>query len=1047
MNKKRQIHNFSILILLLLLIPFTYLLSSNQIYLSAVNWKETPTKYDVDHLVNNFIKNKNTEEALYLIYFDCTTDFERFQEEYTTKLVFRGLEGVVIQKTPSMISNILRNSPYISYKNIFRIDPAPQQYFIYETPEASSLINPTIQTLASAQRIGVTKLWELGYKGEGITIGIFDNGVNNTHPDFSYANGTSRIAASKAFYDTNASITYGDHGTPVAGVAAGGGILNPSYKGMANESWILNVDLDENNDNILNFTTLQEVAAINWAIENNVDVINRSYGSDPNDETYYEQILNPNFQVQVATIRQATKKGVIFVHSAGNDGGQGWSIDPQNLVDEISVGATGEGMSTKASFSSTGPVWGTGAISPDLVAPGEAIYTTSLSGGYASFQGTSFSAPHVTGAAAVLLSALRDNNLNINPGSIKTALMATAEDLNQNSLWVGTGQINVSAAFEYLMNTPIKVGNHPIVGITNPKNFTKLFQGEEWNEFPEMLQGTDYSFSFTFASSEYKNVTAVVSGNISSLIQINEHLLMNDSNRLVYQTIPLSNGLLSEEYSHHLILRIIIPDDTSIGYYTGALTFKVNNTEFYQQPLFINVKASQQKILLHTGNSIEYPFKINGLLSDFHLDLSKKGIVLNQNTSPITPELLMGYDILWVAGNNRTYHDWSYDILEGLISTTKDSSFSQAEQNAILNFISDGKGLILSPQSTPLGLENLINKWGIQTKDISAFTSVREANINHFSPIGSSAETFEILGSSFSVEAPALALSYIGDRQNNVLVTYDDPLGGRVVLISGSEFIRNNRYIGGEMDEDGSENNNLIVKDIINWINAKNQLFGVYTINGDVISFSLHASTNNLPNNTAEIIGKNIDENDLITDISSLIPTTGVDGWYNFTFTLEGQGLDFFNFSWSNDFLVFELITDHTPPVIGFSDFQNNSRLSKRIEVRFWMYDLESDINVQSAKMTIDGNSVGFNAPKKTNETGPEYYIKKTLLPESFENGSHTVKLTISDIAGNLASTTLIFNISEETTTTRRAVGFSWIIFSFTLVSFILWRKSKQKKI
>jgi minor extracellular serine protease Vpr len=86
---------------------------------------------------------------------------------------------------------------------------------------------------------------------------------------------------------------------------------------------------------------------------------------------------------------------------------------------------------TMADFSSRGPVMDTWMIKPDLSAPGVAIISTipthnpDAPHGYASLQGTSMSAPHVAGAAALILEANPDWNVDF----VKSALMNTAENL------------------------------------------------------------------------------------------------------------------------------------------------------------------------------------------------------------------------------------------------------------------------------------------------------------------------------------------------------------------------------------------------------------------------------------------------------------------------------------------------------------------------------------------------------------------------------------------------------------------------------------------
>ena len=129
--------------------------------------------------------------------------------------------------------------------------------------------------------------------------------------------------------------------------------------------------------------------------------------------------------------------------------------DGQRLLRRINRGQTTlkteyiQAMDQMAPFSSRGPVTHTWAVKPDVVAPGVDIQST-VPGGYRAMQGTSMAAPHVAGAAAVLL----EQHPDWSPIQVKAALMNSAKQLvNQYgdpypAHIQGAGRIQVNKAQE-----------------------------------------------------------------------------------------------------------------------------------------------------------------------------------------------------------------------------------------------------------------------------------------------------------------------------------------------------------------------------------------------------------------------------------------------------------------------------------------------------------------------------------------------------------------------------------------------------------------------
>lgn len=208
------------------------------------------------------------------------------------------------------------------------------------------------------------------------------------------------------------------HGTNTASVIAAAKNQNGVIGIAPNVSLYSIRVLDEDNEAPIS----RVIAGIEWAIENDIDVLNMSFGTLNCSSLLYQ------------SIRRAYDSGMVLVASAGNSGEDGNQVTyPAKFAEVISVGSCDQN-GNKSAFSPE-------STDVDILAPGEYIECVSLIDGYCTEQGTSLSAPHVTAAAALVLSV--DNTKT--PEFVKQLLVSTA-----NVSVVQKGILDIKNALETL---------------------------------------------------------------------------------------------------------------------------------------------------------------------------------------------------------------------------------------------------------------------------------------------------------------------------------------------------------------------------------------------------------------------------------------------------------------------------------------------------------------------------------------------------------------------------------------------------------------------
>src|SRR5690554_5308127 len=254
-------------------------------------------------------------------------------------------------------------------------------------------------------------LHQEGFTGTGKIIAVLDNGFDGVdtalpferlHTENLILGGYDFVNQSNNFY------TGGNHGTRVLSII-GAYQENELIGSAPNASYYLFITEDNTSE-----TPLEEslwVEAAERADSLGVDIINTSLGYNTFDNPNYNYTYNDLDGVTTFISRGlnlAYSKGMICVTSAGNAGNGAWQYitSPADALGSFTIGAVNSD-GNYASFSSIGPT-SDNRIKPDVVAQGVATVNALPSGTISTGNGTSFSAPVISGLIACLWEAFPD---------------------------------------------------------------------------------------------------------------------------------------------------------------------------------------------------------------------------------------------------------------------------------------------------------------------------------------------------------------------------------------------------------------------------------------------------------------------------------------------------------------------------------------------------------------------------------------------------------------------------------------------------------------
>ncbi len=560
-------HNISLDIIKLFLI-FLISIPSPVVLINGYTFDRSEDLY-INKPVETEIRN------LYLFQYQSTEkkSLEQFfkQNTYSSFKFFENVHVGMVSITDTELSKLKTTFNYISSRlqtsELRSVLPSPDDLILKNfkhTQQAYELPRTTINasTVVSS-----------GHDGSGVSIAILDSGLDTTHPDFTNIGyQESFISQDYGYPSEEGTLDLHGHGTHVAGIAAGGG----PFPGVATGAELVNLKVA---DMFGSASVAAVIAALDRAVEQNVDVVSISLGFGLSDPWGSEDIL-------AHAVNKVVEQGIPVVAAAGNEADASIPFmtinTPASAKQVISVGAT-NGSQHVIHFSSQGPTYDF-RPDPDIVAPGYQIIGPLASGGvidlaynalvdvsisdYIILSGTSMAAPVVSGAIALLLDQFPDAS----PYALRAALQESAQSLGENeSLYSqGSGLVNVGLASE-LLETSHFSSEYGIISTIPRTNDIDFFQ-------PVSFPGDHTEISLPFVTGSSGSVTWEISDNL-----------------IPFVTFNLTPNTFSSPTYFEKVLSVDIPYNTSPGPYRGNVSYSFGDQDFFL-PISFDVKLPNEKI-------------------------------------------------------------------------------------------------------------------------------------------------------------------------------------------------------------------------------------------------------------------------------------------------------------------------------------------------------------------------------------------------------------------------------------------------------------------
>ncbi|TDC18793.1 serine protease [Streptomyces sp. 8K308] len=426
----------------------------------------------------------------------------------------------------------------------------------------------------------------------------------------------------------NIGIVSGRHGTHVAGITAANGLFGGEMNGAAPGAQVVSSRACVFGGGCT-YTAMFE-GMIDLVVNRDVDVVNVSIGGLP--------ALNDGNNARARLYNELiTTYDVQLFISAGNDGPGTNTVGDPSVADlVVSVGAGisretwaanyGSGVRTSYDmlpFSSAGPR-DDGGFKPTLVAPGASINTIptwqagspvaeagyALPPGYGMLQGTSMSSPQAAGAAALLLSAAAQRNIDLSPADLRTALTSSADSIRGvQAHEQGAGLVDVPAAWrlitrgatahEYTVRAPVDhtLAEHLATpgqgtGVYDRESAPAVGETEEYEVTIVRTTGPDRSVRHDLALTNNHDDTFRLLGSSSVALPLNEPVTVTLRARPrssgAHSAILTVNDRATQGVDQHILATVIVPQELGTPDYalteSGTATRNASTSYFVTVP-------------------------------------------------------------------------------------------------------------------------------------------------------------------------------------------------------------------------------------------------------------------------------------------------------------------------------------------------------------------------------------------------------------------------------------------------------------------------------